>query len=255
MAIEVTMPQMGESVVEGTIAKWLVKEGDVVIEDQPLVEISTDKVDTEIPSPGAGRIAKIVAAEGQTLAGRCDARRYRAGRCGRGSGKIESRRAKAAPKPEAVAEKPALKSVPPPPSVAAGASAANRAGSSADQAAGAGLREAEPDSGGAAAVFAGGAENGCRRRNRFEPRAGDGIRRTRQQARLAALPRFVAQNAERRIAGADQRQLRKAVRVRRRLRRRRPRRQRRLYPGRGSSRPFISRSRAISSSRSRGGAS
>lgn len=67
MAIDVTMPQMGESVVEGTIAKWLVKEGDVVIEDQPLVEISTDKVDTEIPSPGAGRIAKILADEGQTL--------------------------------------------------------------------------------------------------------------------------------------------------------------------------------------------
>jgi 2-oxoglutarate dehydrogenase E2 component (dihydrolipoamide succinyltransferase) len=67
MAIDVTMPQMGESVVEGTIAEWLVKEGDVVTEDQPLVEISTDKVDTEIPSPGAGRIAKIVAEEGQTL--------------------------------------------------------------------------------------------------------------------------------------------------------------------------------------------
>ena len=55
MAIDVTMPQMGESVVEGTIAKWLVKEGDVVVEDQPLVEISTDKVDTEIPSPEIGR--------------------------------------------------------------------------------------------------------------------------------------------------------------------------------------------------------
>src|SRR5260221_8272263 len=67
MAIDVTMPQMGESVVEGTITKWLVKEGDVVTEDQALVEISTDKVDTEIPSPGAGRIAKIVAAEGETL--------------------------------------------------------------------------------------------------------------------------------------------------------------------------------------------
>src|SRR5882757_6073221 len=67
MAIDVTMPQMGESVVEGTITKWLVKEGDTVVEDQPLVEISTDKVDTEIPSPGAGRIAKIVAEEGQTL--------------------------------------------------------------------------------------------------------------------------------------------------------------------------------------------
>jgi 2-oxoglutarate dehydrogenase E2 component (dihydrolipoamide succinyltransferase) len=67
MAIDVTMPQMGESVVEGTIAKWLVKEGDIVAEDQPLVEISTDKVDTEIPSPGAGRIAKIVVPEGQTV--------------------------------------------------------------------------------------------------------------------------------------------------------------------------------------------
>src|SRR5271154_3475263 len=67
MAIDVTMPQMGESVVEGTIAKWLVKEGDVVIEDQPLVEISTDKVDTEIPSPGAGRIARIVVHEGETV--------------------------------------------------------------------------------------------------------------------------------------------------------------------------------------------
>src|SRR6266851_830288 len=67
MAIEVTMPQMGESIVEGTITKWLVKEGDTVVEDQPLVEISTDKVDTEIPSPGAGRIAKIVTVEGQTV--------------------------------------------------------------------------------------------------------------------------------------------------------------------------------------------
>ncbi|HLX36526.1 MAG TPA: biotin/lipoyl-containing protein, partial [Candidatus Binataceae bacterium] len=67
MPIEVQMPQMGESVVEGTIAKWLVKPGDVVTEDQPLVEISTDKVDTEIPSPSAGTIAKLVAEEGQTL--------------------------------------------------------------------------------------------------------------------------------------------------------------------------------------------
>ena len=67
MAIEVAMPQMGESVVEGTVTKWLVKEGDVVKEDQPLCEISTDKVDTEIPSPSAGRIAKIIAQEGQTI--------------------------------------------------------------------------------------------------------------------------------------------------------------------------------------------
>jgi 2-oxoglutarate dehydrogenase E2 component (dihydrolipoamide succinyltransferase) len=68
MAIEVAMPQMGESVVEGTVTKWLVKEGDLVKEDQPLCEISTDKVDTEIPSPGTGRIARIVAQEGETIA-------------------------------------------------------------------------------------------------------------------------------------------------------------------------------------------
>src|SRR5208283_4030791 len=67
MPIEVQMPQMGESVVEGTIAKWLVKVGDTVTEDQPLVEISTDKVDTEIPSPSAGTITRLVAEEGQTL--------------------------------------------------------------------------------------------------------------------------------------------------------------------------------------------
>ena len=67
MALEVTMPQMGESVVEGTVTKWLVKEGDRVKEDQPLCEISTDKVDTEIPSPGSGVITQIVATEGQTF--------------------------------------------------------------------------------------------------------------------------------------------------------------------------------------------
>lgn len=67
MAIEVTMPQMGESVVEGTVTKWLVKAGESVREDQPLCEISTDKVDTEIPSPGAGVIARLIASEGQTL--------------------------------------------------------------------------------------------------------------------------------------------------------------------------------------------
>ena len=67
MSLEVTMPQMGESVVEGTVTKWLVKEGDRVSEDQPLCEISTDKVDTEIPSPGAGVIARLIASEGETL--------------------------------------------------------------------------------------------------------------------------------------------------------------------------------------------
>src|ERR1700720_2527221 len=106
MAIDVTMPQMGESVVEGTIAKWLVKEGDVVVEDQPLVEISTDKVDTEIPSPGAGRIAKIVTAEGQTVpVGATLAVIETVG--AETTAKLKVVAPKSAPRPEPVQEKPA----------------------------------------------------------------------------------------------------------------------------------------------------
>jgi 2-oxoglutarate dehydrogenase E2 component (dihydrolipoamide succinyltransferase) len=65
--ITVVMPQMGESVVEGTIERWLVAEGDSVEKDQTLVEISTDKVDAEIPAPEAGVVKKILAAVGQTV--------------------------------------------------------------------------------------------------------------------------------------------------------------------------------------------
>jgi 2-oxoglutarate dehydrogenase E2 component (dihydrolipoamide succinyltransferase) len=61
------MPQMGESVVEGTILTWLKKEGDTIEVDEPLVEVSTDKVDTEIPSPVAGTLVKILVAEGETV--------------------------------------------------------------------------------------------------------------------------------------------------------------------------------------------
>jgi 2-oxoglutarate dehydrogenase E2 component (dihydrolipoamide succinyltransferase) len=67
MPVKVTMPQLGETVVEGTVAKWLVKEGDRVERDQPILEVSTDKVDTEIPSPAAGRVIKILVPEGQTV--------------------------------------------------------------------------------------------------------------------------------------------------------------------------------------------
>src|SRR5438067_1603359 len=67
MPIEVTLPQLGESVVEGTDTKWLVKEGDVVAKEQPLLEVATDKADSEIPSPAAGTITKIVAQAGQTV--------------------------------------------------------------------------------------------------------------------------------------------------------------------------------------------
>jgi 2-oxoglutarate dehydrogenase E2 component (dihydrolipoamide succinyltransferase) len=67
MPIEVTLPQLGESVVEGTITKWLVKEGDTVTKEQPLLEIATDKADSEIPSPETGTVTKIVAPTGATV--------------------------------------------------------------------------------------------------------------------------------------------------------------------------------------------
>ena len=65
--IDVVMPQMGESIVEGTLTKWLKKPGEHVERDEPLFEISTDKVDTEIPSPGAGRLAEVLVQEGTTV--------------------------------------------------------------------------------------------------------------------------------------------------------------------------------------------
>ena len=66
--IDVIMPQMGESIAEGTLSKWLKKVGDEVKRDEPIFEISTDKVDAEIPSPSAGVIAEIIVQEGQTVA-------------------------------------------------------------------------------------------------------------------------------------------------------------------------------------------
>ena len=67
MATDVIMPQMGESIVEGTITKWLKKPGDKVQRDEPLFEISTDKVDAEIPSPASGVLQEIKVAEGATV--------------------------------------------------------------------------------------------------------------------------------------------------------------------------------------------
>jgi 2-oxoglutarate dehydrogenase E2 component (dihydrolipoamide succinyltransferase) len=65
--VEVVMPQMGVSVSEGTILKWLKQEGETVEADEPLLEISTDKVDTEVPSPGSGVLQQILVSEGQTV--------------------------------------------------------------------------------------------------------------------------------------------------------------------------------------------
>ena len=66
-AVDVVMPQMGVSVSEGTITRWLKQEGEQVEADEPLLEISTDKVDTVIPSPSAGTITAIQVEEGQTV--------------------------------------------------------------------------------------------------------------------------------------------------------------------------------------------
>ena len=68
MSFSVTMPALGESVSEGTVTRWLKNEGDMVAVDEPLLEVSTDKVDTEIPSPVAGVLTKIVVAVDQTVA-------------------------------------------------------------------------------------------------------------------------------------------------------------------------------------------
>jgi 2-oxoglutarate dehydrogenase E2 component (dihydrolipoamide succinyltransferase) len=66
-AVDVVMPQMGVSVSEGTITKWLKQEGEEIQADEPLLEISTDKVDTEVPSPGSGVVSQILVQEGETV--------------------------------------------------------------------------------------------------------------------------------------------------------------------------------------------
>ncbi|HYJ93423.1 MAG TPA: biotin/lipoyl-containing protein, partial [Vicinamibacterales bacterium] len=68
MPTPVLMPQMGESIAEGTIVRWIKKVGDTVDRDEPLFEISTDKVDAEIPAPAAGVLTEIKVKEGETVA-------------------------------------------------------------------------------------------------------------------------------------------------------------------------------------------
>src|ERR1700675_507880 len=67
MPTDIIMPQMGESIVEGTITKWLKKPGDKVQRDEPLFEISTDKVDAEIPAPASGVLQELTVSEGNTV--------------------------------------------------------------------------------------------------------------------------------------------------------------------------------------------
>src|ERR1700752_1777323 len=68
MSVSVVMPQLGESVTEGTVTRWLKKEGERVTADEPLLEVSTDKVDTEIPSPASGILRGIAVDEDETVA-------------------------------------------------------------------------------------------------------------------------------------------------------------------------------------------
>ena len=136
MPVDIVMPQMGESIFEGTITKWLKRPGDKVERDEPLFEISTDKVDAEIPSPSAGVLKEIKVGEGQTVpiqtvVGVIDA----AGSSGAASAPAPAPAKSQAPAPAKV---PAAAAPPPAPTpvsrpVAAVAPAASAAGSSSER--------------------------------------------------------------------------------------------------------------------------
>lgn len=105
---DVVMPQMGESIVEGTLTKWLKKPGDRVERDEPLFEISTDKVDTEIPSPAAGTLAETLVEEGKTVGINTVVARIEEGGAGTAPAAAKTEVAAPAPPPPApVAEAPA----------------------------------------------------------------------------------------------------------------------------------------------------
>src|SRR5213595_1756450 len=97
MSVSVTMPRLGESVSEGTVTRWLKKEGEHVEADEPLLEVSTDKVDTEIPSPASGTLSSITVAEGEAVS----------------NGSAPAAQAAPAPEPEP-APAPAQQQSPPP---------------------------------------------------------------------------------------------------------------------------------------------
>ena len=104
MASAVTMPQLGETVIEGTIVRWLKKEGETVQRDEPLFEISTDKVDTEVPSPLQGTLVEIKVQEGETVSVGTELAMIDAGGDGQAAG---GQTAEAAPEAPVQAEPPA----------------------------------------------------------------------------------------------------------------------------------------------------
>jgi len=113
---DVVMPQMGESIVEGTLTKWRKKPGDQVERDEPLFEISTDKVDTEIPSPAAGTLAEVLVEEGKTVGINTVVARIdeSGGNGARAAAPAKPAAAPAAPPPAAVAPPPAPLQAPAP---------------------------------------------------------------------------------------------------------------------------------------------
>jgi len=111
--IDVIMPQMGESIAEGTLSRWIEKVGDAVKRDEPIFEISTDKVDAEIPAPAAGVLAEILVQEGETVAVQTVVAKIETEA---GAAAATSAPAPSAPAPQApVPEKPAPPSAPPAP--------------------------------------------------------------------------------------------------------------------------------------------
>ncbi len=121
MSTDVIMPQMGESIAEGTITRWIKNVGDTVSRDEPLFEISTDKVDAEIPSPAAGTLAEILVQPGQTVAVNTVVARI--GAAGEATGEKPAPAAKevapAAPPAPSPAAKPVEPTTPPAPAPAA----------------------------------------------------------------------------------------------------------------------------------------
>src|SRR5215468_2054781 len=109
------MPQMGVSVSEGTITRWLKQEGEHVEADEPLLEISTDKVDTEVPSPGSGTLTQILVREGETV--------EVGTKLGQIGGRAAAPAAETRPEPDA-AEPEEAPPAPPPPAAQAPAPAA-----------------------------------------------------------------------------------------------------------------------------------
>ena len=122
--VDIIMPQMGESIAEGTLSKWLKKVGDEVKRDEPIFEISTDKVDAEIPSPSAGVITEILVKEGETVAVQTVVARLETEK-GAAQPKQASAEAKGVEAPAAAAAAPAAGGGPPPRSESSAAPAAS----------------------------------------------------------------------------------------------------------------------------------